>query len=76
MKNQGNMTPPEEYSKPLETVPKEMEVKELADKEINIIVLICAEIYKKTQINYIRKIIQEYKREKTKIEIGTEEYND
>lgn len=67
MKNQGNMTPPEEYSKPLETVPKEMEVKELADKEINIIVLnMCRDLQENTgkQLNYIRKIIQEHKRDR------------
>ena len=38
-KNQGNVTPPKEHSKPPVTGPKEMEIKELSIKEFKIIVL-------------------------------------
>ena len=39
MKNQRNMTPSKEYSKPPVTGPKEMEIQEFLDREFKKIVL-------------------------------------
>ena len=46
MKNQVKMTPPKEYSKPLITGPKEMEIQELPDKDKQL--MISGKQYKNT----------------------------
>lgn len=48
MKNQVNMTPPNDTNKTPKTDPEEMEIRELSDKEFRII-LLSSVSYKNTQ---------------------------
>ena len=61
-KLQGNMKPPKEHKNFPVTIPKEMEICDLLDKEFKILVLESSVSYKKTQNDNSKKSGKQYKK--------------